>query len=546
MPSLNPTNGQPEVDTFDVRSSVRSIADAVRHEKKLVIFTCGLMLALVTVYIIVWPPIFTTTAVLMVERDTDPVRDSFYLGWNVFRKDDARTEIELMTAGPVLKEVIEKRKLGYDDVYHPFMSHLTHLWETSYVGRTYRAAKRWLLGSDDDLAPTEEELELARNIVDMRAGVSIDPVAESNVGRLTVKGPSRRVAEIANTLVDVYLERRSERHLSEARRSYEILTDQVSQAADELKGIEERRLEFARENTLAFDFQKESLEVEKLTNLEESIRATQSTIASQGARLRELEAQIAREPETRTTATVFESNAVREAARLKELELETALVAARNHFREDSPEVREILDDIEEIQALAAKSEEKIEKTSTESLNGHRQEMISQRDEIRQELEGARAGLAVMEANAVELRDRLRRVPALQTSLRDMDREYALSQEKYQKLLAKQAQAAVSVATAPAAMQSMRVVEYAVPPARKSWPRTKVLYPAALLIGLMLGIAAAVALGYVSGRVRREHIDGGRGTLPLYGTLSLPREGLPLSVIARRARPERTSRPGED
>jgi uncharacterized protein involved in exopolysaccharide biosynthesis len=544
MSSFNASNGHSQADTFDVRASLRNIADAARHERKLVLFTCALTLALVIVYILVWPPVYTATAMLMVERDTDPVRDSFYLGWNVFRKDDARTEIELMTAGPVLKEVIERQNLGYDDVYHPFASHLTRIWETSFVGRTYRAAKRKLLGAEEGgLTPSDEEL--ARTIIDLRAGISIDPVAESNVGRLTAKGPSRRVAEIANTLVDVYLERRSERHLAEARRSHEILSDQVSRAEAELIAIERRRLEFTQQNTLAFDFHKESLEVEKLTNLEESIRTTRSTIASLEASLAELEEQIAREPETRTTATVFEINSVREAAKLKRLELETALIAARNRFREDSPEIQEILEDIVELDVLVAESDEKIEKASTEGLNTHRQDMISKRNGIRQELKGARAGLAVMEGSAVELRNRLGQVPALQAALRTLDREYALSQEKYKELISKQAQAAVSVATAPAAMPSMRVVEYAVPPAKKSWPRAKLLFPAALVVGLTLGVGAAVVVSYASGRVRREHLEHGRGSAPLYGTLGVSLEGIPLAVVSRRGDAEPGSRPTE-
>lgn len=547
MSPLNVSNGHSQADSFDVRASVRSISDAVRHEKKLVVFVCALTLIALTIYILVWPPVYTATATLMVERDTDPVRDSFYLGWNVFRKDDARTEIELMTAGPVLQEVIERRNLAYEDVYHPFMSHLVRIWETSLIGRTYRAGKRWLLGGDEDgLAPTEEERELGRNIVDMRAGMTIDPVAESNIGRLTVKGPSRRVAEIANTLVDVYLERRSERHLSEARRSHEILNDQVSKAAAELSAIEQRRLEFSQQNAMAFDFRKESLEVEKLTNLEESVRMTRSNIASLEASLAVLEQQIERESDTQTTATVFEVNSVREAADLKRFELLTALIAARNRYREDSPEIREIRDDIADIDALIEGYEEKIERARTEGLNTRRQSMIAKRDEIHRELEGARAALSTLERSSGVLRQRLSEVPALQTTLTALDREYALSQEKYQELLSKQAQAAVSVATAPAAMPSMRVVEYAVPPAKKSWPRAKLLYPVALVVGLLLGIATALTVSYASGRVRREHLEQGRGSVPLYGSLEVPIEGVPLAVVGRRENPDSSSRPSEN
>src|SRR5438876_3893549 len=182
-------NGHRDPDSFDVRASMLSILGAARRYKVLVLLTSFAALAVVVAYVYIWPPIYAATATLMVERDTDPVRDSFYVGWNVFRKDDARTEIELMTAATVLEEVVHREGLKYDDVYHPFLSHLSYLWETSAVGKKYRELKKSYFGEDEGL-PSSEVIELARTVVDMHAGIAVEPVAESNVGRLTVKGLS--------------------------------------------------------------------------------------------------------------------------------------------------------------------------------------------------------------------------------------------------------------------------------------------------------------------------------------------------------------------
>jgi uncharacterized protein involved in exopolysaccharide biosynthesis len=96
-------NGQyANADSFDVRSSLRSISAAVRHNKGLVLITCVVTLLLVTLYVYVWPPIYKAEATVMAEPDYDYQRDTFYTGWDVFRKDEARTEVELMTSGPVL------------------------------------------------------------------------------------------------------------------------------------------------------------------------------------------------------------------------------------------------------------------------------------------------------------------------------------------------------------------------------------------------------------------------------------------------------------
>lgn len=108
-----------------------------------------------------------------------------------------------------------------------------------------------------------------------------------------------------------------------------------------------------------------------------------------------------------------------------------------------------------------------------------------------------------------------------------------MAQEKYKQLLAKQAQAAVSLVTAKAAMPSMRVVEYATTPGDKEWPKPKYLYPGALAVGLILGLAAALIISYANGRIRREHVEQGRTEVPVYGAITVATRGRPLTVVPR-------------
>ncbi len=507
------------VDTFDVRGSVRAIADATRRYKRVVLLTCILTLALVTLYVRIWPPIYKAEATIMAEKDSDAARDSFYVNWDIFRKDDARTEIELMTAGPVLKEVIDKQKLTYDDIYHPFMSQIGYFWEESWPGRTYYNLKKKFFPDKD--APSEAELKMGRTISDMKAGISVNPVGESYIAKVDVKGPSRRVAAIANTLIDVYLQRRTERHTAEARRAYDSLTQQVDGAAKELKEVSDRRLQYAMAHGVSFDFLHESLEVKQLTDVETSMANSSSKIALLAASLQDVEQQLKDEPKTTKMATVTELNAVRESAKLKKLEVDSQLIEARNHFREDSPEVQDLLRDQQRLDSLIAGESVQVEKGSTEGLSLVHQELVSKRDTLQAQLDGERAGLADMEGKAAALRGNLSGVPAEQSVMRDLERDYSMSQAKYQSLVAKQAEAGVSLATASAATPSMHVVEYAARPASKWWPKIKLLYPAALLVGLLLGVVAAQICSILSGRVHREHMERGPRAMPLYANLAI-------------------------
>ncbi len=529
---MNPhdvTKTHREPDMFDLRLSARRIYETTLQHKLLVLIVCVLTLALTTAYFFVWPPIYKAKATLMAEQESDEARDTFYTNWNVFRKDDPRTEVELMTSGAILKKVIEIENLTYDDVYHPPLTHLAYLWQTSPVGKWYQSLKRRIFPPGED-QPTPEEIELGRTLNDMAAGISILPIGESNVGKLTVKGPSRRVARVANTLMDVYLASRIKRHNTEAKKALDVLTEQADKAGKELGEVEDRRTAYAQEHGLAFDLQKETLEVAQLTEAEASIAGNRMKTAALQATLREVEKQLQAEPKTRITSTVYELNAVRENIKLKRMELETSLIQLRDRYRDDSPEVREIEGNIAELEAMAAQASERVEKASTEALNSLRLQLISKRSELMAELEGTKAGFAVLEEREAKLRARLAKVPIMRGELRDLDRDAAVALQKYQELLLKQAQAEVSLATAALVMPSMRVVDYAVTPVNRYWPKTKYLFPGALLVGLFLGVVAGQIKSYIDGRIHKTHLDGGRGAAPLYGTVAIATRRRPFSV----------------
>src|SRR5207237_6669838 len=138
--------------------------DATRHYRMLVFLTCLMTMGLVALYIYVWPPIYSVEATLMSEPDYDYQRDTFYTGWDVFRKDESRTELELITSGPVLADVVRKEKLTYDDVYHPFLSQVSYFWEKSLVGRNYRKVKEWFIPVSEADATSKEDLEFTRTV----------------------------------------------------------------------------------------------------------------------------------------------------------------------------------------------------------------------------------------------------------------------------------------------------------------------------------------------------------------------------------------------
>jgi uncharacterized protein involved in exopolysaccharide biosynthesis len=535
MPENFPGNGYRDPDSFDVRGSLRSLGDATRQHKLLVLMSCVLSLALTALYVHLFPPIYLVTARVMVEKAVDNSRDAFYNLWDAFRKDDPRTEIELVTAPNMLAEVVKKDGLKYDDVYHPFLSHLSYLWVKSLPGRTYHRVKEFFFPKEPDPdAPSAADIEFAKTVMDMKSGISMVPVVDSDVGELTVKGPSRRVAKTANTLLEIYMTRRAERYRMEAQRNLDALDKEVDLAAKEAQDVASSRLAFAQANGLTFDLTKESQQLTKMVDLEDSIATNQAKAASLAASLQLVEKRLSQEPVTKTSSIIQELNAVREATRLKRLDLESQLISVRSVYREDSPEVQDVLRSIAALDTLIAGEPEKLEKGSTSTLNSIHQDLTLSADNLRSQLVGVEAGTAVMQATDRKLRARMSTVPELQNAMRDFDRKYALVLQRYEALSAKRAQAAVSRAMAGAAMPSMQVVQWASAPDGPWWPKLKLLYASALAVGLILGVLGAQIRSLMSGRVRRGDLERGRADVPLYGTVRISIGSQPFSVAGKR------------
>jgi uncharacterized protein involved in exopolysaccharide biosynthesis len=519
---------------FDVAGFFRLVSRSVRHHKSIVYTTTVATLVLVTIYLLVWPPVYRVEAKLAAERDLDPARDQFYSNWQVFRKDDPRDEIQLFTAGPVLRDVVAKNKLTYDDVYHPFLDHASYLWERSFPGRAYAAIKQAIV-RDPDYESNKKEKDLGRIMDGLKAGVQIEPVGDTHIATLEMKGPNKRVADVANTLIDSYLAYRKERHGNEADAALKILNREAENARLELEKVRNKRDAFAHKNGLMIEFQKENLDIKELTGLETGIRNESSKLTGLEASLNTIKEQENAEKPVKVLTSTHEVNTVLESARQRRLELQTTLIGLRDHYREDSPEVQETLADLAKIDAIIAHEPKQIEHSVTEGVNTVREQLISNRDQLQSQADGTRAALTDMEEQAGTMRARLTQLPTIMSTAQDIMREYDVAAEKYKQLLFRKMEAEVSATALEAAPATVSVIDYAVPPTGKYWPKLKYLYPGALVAGLLLGVMAAVIRSLTSGRLLRDHLDRGRVVIPVYATIPTGGRTRVLTVLPRQS-----------
>lgn len=493
----------PEADTFQLRVSLGNIAQAVVARKWVVLCTTLLTTALVVAYIWIWPPTYQVEVMIAADSDKDAQRNSFYNGWNVFRQEALADEAALMTSAPVLKEAVRRLDLKYADVYHPFLSYVTYLWGESWVGKTYRKVKYWIFPKQPGpYEPSPEEIERYKVISDFKDGVKVEQVKDANVGLLVVKASSQRVAEIANTVVNVYLEQRRDRQVREAQQAYASLTEEVEKGQREIEALDSEVAKFRAANGLLLQFEKDKVQIGQFQVQRQAVADLQAHIAESEDTLRSIDRNLAVEGQFMDSAHVFKDAAAQD--RLTKLEMQ--LAQTKQLFQPTSPEVRDIEEQIKIASANLDGKRSSVIVRNAARVGDSYEQLRARKIAIESQLAGDRAALGKKNEELERMRGLIAVIPEKMKVNHDFERRQAVLEGKLQILYEKLTVATVSLATARSAPPALRVIEYATAPEKPVWPKTNLFLAAAVLVGLLLGVMVALLLELAFVRVNRYRL----------------------------------------
>jgi uncharacterized protein involved in exopolysaccharide biosynthesis len=522
MNSLEAIPHRPEDDSFDVRASLRGLVAACRQHRFLVAATTFASLLMMIAYIAIWPPVYKAEVLIYAETKDDPLRTDFYWPWDVFRKDDLRAEAELITARPVLESVVKRLGLTYDDVYHPPMSYAGHLWSTSLPGRGYRAIKEVLFPpKKGPYDPPPDEMSQAQTVNDLKAGVRLTTVADANIGRYAVRGPTPRVAEIANALIDSYIRQRRERHVREASEATTSLQAEVEKARNQLADVETTFQRFCEDNDLVMDLDKDHAEIGRWLDLRSSILELESEVASRQKNYDDVVRQLKSEDREAAAAGAYRENQLLEQMRSLKLQLELQMKAALLMYRSDAPEIAELRRRIETIGSLMGGQQETLGDSTKERAYLTYEELHQRQVLLESELAGARANLLKKQQVLQQVESRMTGMPQKLTVYRSLVRERQSLETKYTVLQEKLMMAQVSVATALSSPPTIQVADYARPPAKPVWPKKRLLSLLALVLGLMAGVGLAITADALGGYVTRERLLRPDAPVPVFASVEL-------------------------
>lgn len=538
-----------DLDAFDVHASLRRLREAVRNRFQIVVTTVVVAFCLVFLYVKLFPPIYKAEVMVVGEAQEDTARTSYYAFWDVFRKGDLKSEPTLMTSRSVAEKVVDGLHLKFSDVHHSFLTHVGYLWTESLVGKAYRKVKQWLFPPEaSDYQPTDEEIDRARTIEAFKESIALEPVGNSTVGRFVVRAPSYRVAEFANKSIDAYLALRRQASSQEAEDAYQSLKAELEKVAAALGEVENEKLEFDRTNKLTVEFERDKVLLGKWGDLRSALAELDAQNAGIRASLAAVEKSLAKEPPEVVSVRTLQGSRVRTMLETREFELRTTLQGLEERYRDDSPEVLETKRLLDETRDGLSKEPEQSEAMQNRILNPAYESLRTQQHTLMTQLAANQAMQSLRKKDFEELNFRMESLPGLFLRAHEIARKREALEGRYKLLNERFMMADVSRSAAVHAPAPVRVVDYASPPMQKSWPDLKLLLPATLAIGTLLGIGLALLADFFSARVTRDRLAA-RRDLMVYASVSLrtplgpladdaaaPAEG-PSSALARLRQP---------
>lgn len=519
-------------DMLDLRAGWEMVVQALVHQWRLILAVTAATLAVLLVYIIVWPATYQAHVTLIAASEKDADRDSFYSTWAVFRRNAVADEVLLFGSGPVLEEVIKTQKLTYNDVYHPPLRYAVHLWTISPPGKGWRAFKDWLFG-ESPYALTPEQVDFGKTIDDFRTGVGVEQVASSNVGMLVVRASTPRVHEIANAVASTYLKQRREIFADEAREAYASLKVETDKAFAELRGIEQQMAQYYTENDMLLMFEKDKVEIAQFLAMRDQQMATSRKLAATRSEISQINAMLADEPTEVLSARQVQRSPVFAAyeQQLGQLEMQRKLLGL--NYREDSPEIGEVDRQIDALRQQMKTTEAERTEVSNIVRSSAYESLSSRRQQLQAQMAAAQAEFRQISGQVAESGGSIGNIPEKMRQSHNLGRTHAALEKKFMLLQERLMTAEVSAAAAASAPSTFRVIEWATPPQKPIAPRTTLMLLAGLVLGFAMGTVLAILLNLMAGRVSASRLQRRQGNAKLYALVrSAPERSISMLVTA--------------
>jgi polysaccharide chain length determinant protein (PEP-CTERM system associated) len=348
----------------------------------------------------------------------------------------------------------------------------------------------------------ERNAPIEQVIDEMQRHIFVSTSAGTSTFTISYQGPDpRTVRDVTAELAARFIDANSDETRREAYTTIDQLEDQIETVKTQLEQIEKARAGYLVRNPDAIPGQEQSMlgQMNSLSMIRQSqqssIDSLRAQISANEQLLAAMRSQDGSEPETPLAAGQTEGQ-----LRARRADFEAQLRQLLLKYTEKAPEViavRAHLDSINrELDDLRNRTEQdKAARRAARTVNPQVQSMEIKIATDKKDLERKQLEIERTNAQIAELQSRLRSTPLLATEATKIDRDYEVLRKRYDDLISKRDNAKFGAKVInDFSGETFRMQDPASLPETPVSPKRRLLYTLSLVIGLLTGVIAAIAM----------------------------------------------------
>jgi polysaccharide chain length determinant protein (PEP-CTERM system associated) len=355
--------------------------------------------------------------------------------------------------------------------------------------------------------PMESIIDRMRKDIKVEVNTSRNDI--TNGFNITYRGSDPETTQrVTAELASKYIDAQADSSTRSAKQNKEFFDRQIEQAKGKLDEIDQKKLDFTKENIwhLPGDGQLLGVQLTGLFEQQKSLIADIGRMRDQQNQLNQQLGDLNKQRQQEIDNAIVESNDPKKAPEYvtlaqRESDLEAEIRNMKQTLKEKNPDLIKKREELADVQAKMERvvAEEKVKaEEKKKRLEAYVDPRINQ---VKYSLESVKGELARQQqlltdtnSQIASIQQRMNEVPGAQVGLETLDREFQTEKAKYDTLLAQQ-QKVDLIAGMQTSMQgdSITVVDAANLPERPVAPKRPMLIIMGVMFGLMAGLALASA-----------------------------------------------------
>jgi len=463
---------QPEQENFEEELSFEDIIKIFKKRFWWFFLTVVITAVITLIYIFTATPIYEASATIKVEPSStsSPIGDLF--GMQAGGSSEISTEVELIKSRRNLQKVIEELDL----------------------------VEYYKNKADDPEAA--KEIDTNKIIKSLSEIISVSPVKDTNIVRITVKNEDPELAKnIANTLAEIYNELLKSLSKNEYTVRVEFIQTQIPQIKEDLDNAEKALREFKENNNVFLLNEEAKTLLDFLLTYDKQLNTYNIQIEESRARIDILNELLQKVDEEIITSETITINPIVSQLKNKIIDYKVELAGLIETRSPDDPRIIELRERLNEAEQQLKNQIETIVSSKVKTINPEYKDIYTSLIEEQTKVQVLTSTISSIKKLRNEYQTQINTLPALEQQLMELQRNLKVKEELYILMLNKLEEAKIAEA---GVIGTADIIDKAYIPENPVEPNKTLTAAIGGVLGIFLGILVVFIIEFMDKTIKDE------------------------------------------